>query len=47
MGGDVRHLDQGMDRRLSMVGVLEGCVGGVSSVWLEGRSGGGAGGFRR
>lgn len=42
----MRHLDQGMDRRLSMVGVLEGCVGGVSNVWLEGCSGGGAGGFR-
>ena len=36
MGGDVRHLDQGMDRRLSMVGVLDGCVGGVRNVWLEG-----------
>ena len=41
----MRHLDQGMDRRLSMVGVF-GCVGGVSNVWLEGRSGGGAGGVR-
>lgn len=42
----MRHLDQGMDRRLSMVGVLDGCVWGVSNVWLEGRSGGGAGGVR-
>lgn len=24
----MRHLDQGMDRRLSMVGVLDGCVWG-------------------
>ena len=32
----MRHLDQGMDRRLSMVGVLDGCVGGVRNVWLEG-----------
>lgn len=37
----MRHLDQGMDRRLSMVGVLDGGVGGVSNVWLEGRFGGG------
>ena len=46
MVGDVLHLDQGMDRRFSMVGVLDGCVWGVRNVWLEGRSGGGAGGFR-
>lgn len=32
----MRHLDQGMDRRLSMVGVLDGCVWGVRNVWLEG-----------
>ena len=32
----MRHLDQGMDRRLCMVGVLDGCVGGVRNVWLEG-----------
>ena len=39
----MRHLDQGMDRRLSMVGVLDGCVWGVRNVWLEGRSGGAQG----